>query len=129
MGREKSKKKVLIVVTGGIASYKSLDLIRSLIKLNYEVDCILTKSVSQFVAPITFSSLLGKNIFTDLFKLNDSSQMNHINLVNKVNLVVVIPATANFIGKIANGIADDLASTTILATRCPLFVAHRSHQV
>ena len=72
MGREKSKKKVLIVVTGGIASYKSLDLIRSLIKLNYEVDCILTKSVSQFVAPITFSSLLGKNIFTDLFKLNDS---------------------------------------------------------
>ena len=123
MGREKSKKKVLIVVTGGIASYKSLDLIRSLIKLNYEVDCILTKSVSQFVAPITFSSLLGKNIFTDLFKLNDSSQMNHINLVSKVNLVVVIPATANFIGKIANGIADDLASTTILATRCPLFVA------
>ena len=123
MGGGKSKKKVLIIVTGGIASYKAIDLIRSLMKLGCDVDCILTKSVSQFVAPITFSSLLGKNVFTDLFKLNDSSQMSHINLVNKASLVVVIPATANFIGKIANGIADDLASTTILASRCPLFVA------
>ena len=123
MQERKSKKKILIIVTGGIASYKAIDLMRLLMKSNYEVECILTKSVSQFVAPITFSSLLGKNIFTDLFKLNESSQMNHINLVNEIDLVIVIPATANFIGKIANGIADDLASTTILATTSPLFIA------
>ena len=117
------KKRILLIVTGGIASYKSLDLMRLLLKSNFDVNCIITKSVSEFIAPITFNSLLGKKVFSDLFKLDESSEMSHINLASSNDLIVVIPATANFIGKMANGIADDLASTTILASKSPIVIA------
>ena len=110
-----------MIVSGGIAAYKSLDLIRLLIKNNYDIECIITKSVPNFISPLTFESLLGKGIHTDLFSLNNSKEMSHINLGQKIDLVVVAPATANFIGKMANGIADDLASTAILASNTSIF--------
>ena len=112
-----------MIVSGGIAAYKSLDLIRLLIKNNYEIECIITKSVPNFVSLLTFESLLGKEIHSDLFSLDNSKKMSHINLGQKIDLVIVVPATANFIGKVANGIADDLASTAILASNTPIFLA------
>ena len=118
-----SKKKNVLIINGGIASYKSLDLMRLLMKNNFEIECILTKSVSKFINPITFSALLNKPVHSELFSLEENSKMSHINLIQKIDLVIVIPATANFIGKMANGIADDLASTTILANRSPVFLA------
>ena len=117
------KKKIVLIINGGIASYKSLDLMRLLMKNNFEIECILTKSVSKFINPITFSALLNKPVHSELFSLEENSKMSHINLIQKIDLVIVIPATANFIGKMANGIADDLASTTILANRSPVFLA------
>ena len=123
MKKVDSKKNILVIVSGGIAAYKSLDLIRLFLKNNFEVNCIITKSVPNFVSPLTFESLLGKEIYSDLFSLNSSKEMSHINLGQEIDLVLVVPATANFIGKMANGIADDLASTVILASNSPIFLA------
>lgn len=117
------QKNILLIVTGGIASYKSLDLIRLLKKANYSVECVLTKSVKEFISEITFSSLLGKKVYSDLFVLDKKNKMNHIELTEKKDLVLVVPATANFIGKISNGIADDLASNLILTVKSPIFIA------
>ena len=117
------KKKILFIINGGIASYKSLELIRTLIKKGFEIECILTKNVSKFIKPITFSSLIGKKVHHDLFLLEENSKMSHIELAQNNELIIVIPATANFLGKMANGIADDLASTTIMATKSKVIVA------
>jgi len=116
-------KKILLIVTGGISSYKAIELLRLLIKAGTNLECILTKSVSQFVSPITFNSLLGKKVHSELFSVNDENEMNHINLAQKIDLIIIVPATANFIGKIANGIADDLASNVILATKAKVILA------
>lgn len=117
-----NNKNILIIVNGGIAAYKSLELIRSL-KKKYNIECILTKNVSKFIKPITFSSLIGKSVHNDLFLMEENNKMSHIHLAQNNDLTIVIPATANFIGKMANGIADDLATTTILATQSKIFVA------
>ena len=123
MGNLKIKKKILVIVTGGIAVYKTLDLIRLLLKNEFSLDCILTESVKNFVSLITFESLLGKKVFTGLFTSENSEKINHIELSQNADLIVVCPATANFISKMANGIADDLASTVLLATKSKVFVA------
>ena len=117
------KKKILLVVTGGIASYKAVELLRLLVNKDFELNCVLTDNVSKFVTQLTFESLLGKKVYSKLFSLNDSTEMSHIKLANQSDLIVIIPATANFIGKIANGIADDLSSTIILATNKKIFLA------
>ncbi len=119
----KKKKRILIIATGGIAVYKTLDLIRLLLRNEFSVDCILTKSVEKFVSLMTFESLLGKKIFSDLFTLENSEKINHIELSQNTDLIIVCPATANFISKMANGIADDLASTVLLAAKSKVFVA------
>ena len=116
-------KQILLVVTGGIASYKCLDLMRLLISKKYDVECVLSKNVEKFVSPLTYSSLIGKKVYTDLFSSHESNEMGHINLAKNADLILVVPATANFIGKVANGIGDDLASTIMLATRSPIFFA------
>lgn len=121
MNKNKNRN-ILIIVNGGIAAYKSLELIRSL-KKKYNIECILTKNVSKFIKPITFSSLIGKSVYNDLFLMEENNKMSHIHLAQNNDLTIVIPATANFIGKMANGIADDLATTTILATKSKIFVA------
>ena len=116
-------KKILLIVTGGIAAYKSLNLIRELKEQRCDVTCVLTKSGSEFVTPLSLESLSGNKVYTDLFNLNDEHEMGHIQLSRSADLILVAPATANIISKIAYGISDDLASTILMATNKPILLA------
>ena len=117
------KKKILLIVTGGVASYKALELLRLLINDNFDVECILTKNTQEFITTLMFESLLGKKVYSDLFSLNEDSEMSHIQLANNSDLILVVPATANFIGKVSNGLADDLASTVLMASKTTTYFA------
>ena len=110
------EKKITLIIGGGIAAYKSLDLIRLLQNENIEVIPILTKSARNFVTSLSLAAISKKKVYTDLFDLNDEAEMGHIQLSRASDLIVVAPATANLISKMANGLADDLATTLILAT-------------
>ncbi|PJI06645.1 MULTISPECIES: bifunctional phosphopantothenoylcysteine decarboxylase/phosphopantothenate--cysteine ligase CoaBC [Clostridium] len=118
-------KNVVIGVTGGIAAYKALDVVSHLKKAGFEVDVIMTNSACKFVAPLSFQSLSGNKVITDMFEEPKSFEIQHISLAKKADIFVVVPATANIIGKVANGIADDMLSTTIMAAygRCPIAFA------
>ena len=105
-------KKILLIITGGIASYKALDLIRRLQEFKCIVECILTESSLHFVNQITFESLLGKKVHSNLFSLNEEKKMSHIYLANEVDLILVVQCTANFLSKIA--IEDGLLSVCLL---------------
>ena len=107
---------ILLIISGGIACYKSLEIIRLIKKTNICLDVVITKSAQEFITPLLVTSLNEKKCYTDLFSIEDEAQMNHITLARKPDIILVAPATANIIAKIANGIADDLASTTILAS-------------
>ena len=109
-------KKILLIVTGGIACYRSLDLIRKLQELGSMVECILTKSSLEFVNQITFESLLGRKVHSNLFSLSEEKKRSHIYLANEMDIIIIVPCTANFLSKIANGIADDLALNVLLAS-------------
>ena len=109
-------KSILLIIGGGIAAYKSLELIRLLKKQNIAVRVILTKAAEQFVTTLSVASLSGEKIYTDLFSLTDETEMGHIELSRSADLVVVAPATADLMAKMASGLANDLASTTLLAT-------------
>jgi phosphopantothenoylcysteine decarboxylase/phosphopantothenate--cysteine ligase len=109
-------KSVLLIVSGGIAAYKALELIRLLTKSGCAVKTVLTKSGAHFVTPLSLQALSGEKVYTDLFSLTDESEMGHIELSRAADLVVVAPATADIIAKMAAGIADDLATTVLLAT-------------
>lgn len=114
---------VLLVISGGIAAYKALELIRLLRKDGARVRCILTKGGAEFVTPLSVSALSEHPVYTDLFSLKDESEMGHIRLSREADLVVVAPASADLLAKMANGLADDLASTTLLASNRPILVA------
>ena len=116
-------KKILLIVTGGIACYKALDLIRRLQDKKSKVECVLTSNAQEFVKVITFESLLGKKIKSNLFSLDQEKNMNHIKLANNAEIILVAPCTANFISKISNGVADDLATNVMLASNKPKIVA------
>ncbi|MEM9442466.1 MAG: bifunctional phosphopantothenoylcysteine decarboxylase/phosphopantothenate--cysteine ligase CoaBC [Pseudomonadota bacterium] len=116
-------KRVLLIIAGGIAAYKSLDVIRRLREREIGVRCILTNAGSQFVTPLSVASLSGDKAFTELFSLTDEAEMGHIKLSRDADLVVVAPATADLLGKMANGLADDLATTALLATDKPVLIA------
>ncbi|WP_417430540.1 bifunctional phosphopantothenoylcysteine decarboxylase/phosphopantothenate--cysteine ligase CoaBC [Kiloniella sp.] len=116
-------KSILLVVTGGIAAYKSLELIRRLKERDVSVRAILTKSGSEFVTPLSVSALTGEKTFVDLFSLTDETEIGHIQLSRQSDLVVVVPASADFMAKMAQGRADDLASTVLLATDKDTLVA------
>ena len=120
---KKFKLSILLIICGGIASYKSLEIIRLLKQKNIELDVVMTTSAQQFITPLLVTSLNEKKCYTDLFSVDDESKMNHITLARKPDLILVAPATANIIGKYANGIADDLASTILLATFSSVFLA------
>jgi phosphopantothenoylcysteine decarboxylase/phosphopantothenate--cysteine ligase len=109
-------KSVLLIIGGGIAAYKSLELVRRLAERGVKSRAILTRAGAEFVTPLSVSALTGEKIYTDLFSLTDEAQMGHIELSRSADLVVVAPATADLMGKMANGLANDLASTTLLAT-------------
>ena len=116
-------KRVLLIISGGIAAYKSLELIRRLRKNGLAVRCILTRGGAQFVTPLSVSALTEDKVYTDLFSLTDEAEMGHIRLSREADLVVVAPASADILAKMARGLADDLASTALLATDKPVMVA------
>ncbi|NKB49190.1 MAG: bifunctional phosphopantothenoylcysteine decarboxylase/phosphopantothenate--cysteine ligase CoaBC [Alphaproteobacteria bacterium] len=116
-------KRVLLIISGGIAAYKSLELIRRLRKNGLAVRCILTRGGAQFVTPLSVSALTEDKVYTDLFSLTDEAEMGHIRLSREADLVVVAPASADILAKMARGLADDLASTALLATDKPVLVA------
>ena len=116
-------KRVLLIVSGGIAAYKSLDLIRRLRERGAGVRCILTAGGAHFVTPLSLAALSEDTVFTDLFSLTTESEMGHIRLSREADLLVVAPATADILAKMAHGRADDLATTALLATDKPVLVA------
>ncbi len=116
-------KKVLLIIGGGIAAYKCLELIRQLKARHIGVRVIMTKAAEEFVTPLSVASLSGEKVFNDLFSLTDETEMGHIELSRSADLVVVAPATADLLAKMAVGIANDLATTTLLATNKPVLIA------
>ena len=118
-----SDKRVLLIVGGGIAAYKALELTRLLRKAGVGVRPILTAAGAEFVTPLSLSALSEDKVYTDLFSLTDEAEMGHIELSRSADLVVVAPATADLMAKAANGLAGDLASTTLLATDKPVLMA------
>jgi phosphopantothenoylcysteine decarboxylase/phosphopantothenate--cysteine ligase len=118
-----SQKRILLVIGGGIAAYKSLDLIRRLRERGAGVRCILTKGAQEFVTPLAAAALAGARAHTDLFDREDEADIGHIRLARDADAIVVAPATANLMAKMACGHADDLASTVLLATTLPILIA------
>ncbi len=115
--------KILLIISGGIASYKSLEIIRLIKKANIDLDVVMTESAQRFITPLLVTSLNEKKCYTDLFSVEDESKMNHIMLARRPDLILVAPATANIMAKLANGIADDLASTILLASFSQIILA------
>ncbi|MDO9126366.1 MAG: bifunctional phosphopantothenoylcysteine decarboxylase/phosphopantothenate--cysteine ligase CoaBC, partial [Parvibaculum sp.] len=118
-----SGKRVLLIIGGGIAAYKCLELIRRLKERGASVRGVLTQAAQEFVTPLSVSSLTGDKVYTDLFSLTDEAEMGHIELSRDADLLVVAPATADLMAKMANGIANDLASTALLATDKKVLIA------
>ena len=116
-------KRILLVVTGGIAAFKALELVRQIKANGINVRVVLTKSGSKFVTPLSIQALTEDKVYTELFSLTDESEMGHIQLSRDADLILVAPATANILAKMRAGIADDLASTVLLATDKPVLVA------
>ena len=112
----------LLIITGGIAAYKSLELARRLMDEGYRVRGVMTKSAQEFITPLSLSALTAEKVYTELFSLTDEQEMGHIRLAREADLILVAPATSNFIAKIALGLADDLASTLCLASDAPLYL-------
>ena len=116
-------KKVVLGVTGGIAAYKAAEFVRLLVKEELDIHVVMTENAQRFIAPLTFQTLSGNSVVTDPFALLENAAIGHIALADLAELIVILPATANIIGKIANGIADDFLSAMVMATKSPvLFV-------
>lgn len=116
-------KKILLIITGGIAAYKILDLIRSFVSQNIEVKTILTKTAEEFVTPLSISSLSKNKVYRNQFDINEEAEMDHIALSRWADLILIAPATANIIENIANGSANDFINTIILASNKKIFLA------
>ncbi|OGQ12612.1 MAG: phosphopantothenoylcysteine decarboxylase [Deltaproteobacteria bacterium RBG_19FT_COMBO_46_12] len=115
--------KVVLGVTGGIAAYKAAEFVRLLVKEEVDIHVVMTENAQRFIAPLTFQTLSGNSVVTDPFALLENAAIGHIALADLAELIVILPATANIIGKIANGIADDFLSAMVMATKAPvLFV-------
>lgn len=114
---------IIVGVTGGIACYKAVELVRLLVKSGLHVRVIMTRGALQFVAPLTFQTLSGHPVATETFDLTQESEIGHINLADDADVFVIAPATANVIGKAAGGIADDLLTTVLMATQAPVLIA------
>lgn len=116
-------KRIVLGVTGGIAAYKAVELVRLLTKAGADVHVIMSRSAQEFVTPLTFQTLSSNPVHTELFNLISERDIGHISLADRADLLAVVPATANFIGKVANGIADDMLTTTVMATKAPVLIA------
>ncbi|MGQ9619095.1 MAG: bifunctional phosphopantothenoylcysteine decarboxylase/phosphopantothenate--cysteine ligase CoaBC [Candidatus Aminicenantia bacterium] len=119
--------KILVGISSSIAAFKSIEIVRRLIKEGFPVQCILTKNSINFVSPLTFEILSGKKVIVDIFERERHGEITHIDAVRDANLLIVAPATANIIAKFANGIADDALSTIFLSVRCPVLIAPAMH--
>jgi phosphopantothenoylcysteine decarboxylase/phosphopantothenate--cysteine ligase len=115
-------KKIVLGVTGGIAAYKAAEFVRLLVKAEAGVHVVMTRHAQEFITPLTFQTLSGNPVVTDAFSLLEEAQIGHVALADLAELIVILPATANIIGKIANGIADDFLSTMVMASRAPVLV-------
>ena len=113
-------KRILLIVGGGIAAHKALELVRNLRRLGTDVTPVLTAGGARFVTPLALGTLAGEIVHTELFDLDDEAEMGHIELSRSADLIVVCPATANLLARMANGHADDLATTLLLATATPV---------
>lgn len=116
-------KTIVLGVSGGIAVYKAVELLRLLTKAGADVHVIMTRNACEFVAPLTFQTLSSNPVHTDLFNLSQEQEIDHISLADRADLFILAPATANLVGKIAQGLADDLLTTTIMATKAPVLIA------
>lgn len=116
-------RKIILGVTGGIAAYKAAELTRELVRAGARVDVIMTRNAQAFVTPLTFQTLSGNPVTTELFNLMEESEIGHISLADRAEVLVIAPATANIIGKITSGIADDMLSTVVMATKAPVLIA------
>lgn len=116
-------KKIILGVCGGIAAYKAIELLRLLTKAGADVHVIMTGAAQEFVAPLTFQTLSSNPVHTELFNLIAEREIGHISLADRADLFIIAPATANVIGKIAAGIADDMLTTTVMATKAPVLIA------
>ena len=116
-------KKILLIVSGGIAAYRSLDLIREIKRRGDDVTCVLTKSATKFVQPLSFASLSQNKVYTDLFDIENESKIGHIKLSRDADLIVLAPATANILAKMVHGVSDSLATSILLANNKPLLIA------
>jgi phosphopantothenoylcysteine decarboxylase/phosphopantothenate--cysteine ligase len=121
-GQEKQKT-VVLGVAGGIACYKAVELVRLLVQGGFSVHVIMTRGAAEFVTPLTFQTLSGRPVATETFDLAQESQIGHIHLADAADVLVIAPATANIIGKLAAGMADDLLTTVVMATRAPVLIA------
>ena len=114
---------ILLIISGGIAAYKALELIRRMKDKGWQVRVILTKGAQQFVTPLSVSALSGEKVYSDLFSLTDEAEMGHIRLARDADLIIVAPASANILARIAHGMTDDLATTALLATDASVLIA------
>jgi phosphopantothenoylcysteine decarboxylase/phosphopantothenate--cysteine ligase len=123
-GVEHSKSKTVVLgITGSIAAYKSPQLVRLLQKRKYIVEIVMTKNACQFISPLTLQTVSQREVFTEMFSPRVDFSPEHISLSERADLVLIAPATANIIGKIASGIADDLLTTVVMATSSPVLIA------
>ncbi len=123
MAEKVKPKTVVLGVSGGIACYKAVELVRLLVRHGFTVQVIMTRGATEFVTPLTFQTLSGRSVATGTFSLTQESEIGHINLADQADLFVIAPATANVIGKIAAGIADDLLTTVVMVTQAPVLIA------
>ncbi|OHB68369.1 MAG: hypothetical protein A2W17_01065 [Planctomycetes bacterium RBG_16_41_13] len=114
---------IVVGVTGSIAAYKAVEIVSGLVKRGSSVFVVMTSNAQRFVHPVTFRSISQKNVITDLFVENENYNPSHVSLAERADLIVVAPATANFIGKVAAGIADDALTCTVMAAKTPVIIA------
>ncbi len=118
-----SGKKIILSVTGSIAAYKAVSLVRLLVKEGADVQVLMTTSAMEFVGPLTFSTLSGKSVLSDFFQKESGDWNSHVEMGTSADLMIIAPVTATTLGKMANGIADNLVVTTYLSARCPVLIA------
>ena len=123
MAKKNNQKLVVLAVTASIAAYKACEVIRALQKKQIDVTVIMTEASKKFITPLSLASLSGRRVYSDMFADSSDWEMEHISLAQKADLFLVAPATANIIGKMAHGIADDLVSCVALTTKAPIVIA------
>ena len=117
------QKNIIIGITGSIAAYKVCDLINHLRKKGHNVICIMTRQAEEFITRLTLETLSGSKVYNDMFELPDKREVAHVSLAEKASLIVVCPATANIIGKLASGICDDLLTATVISSTSHVLIA------